>query len=322
MTEASRMCPACGTPEARPFLELDRESVTGEPYRVVTCTACGLHYTTPLPTPKELSELYAEGFYSAGNAQRPKPNALHALLQEGIFWQHRQAFAGRRPGRILDVGCGDGEFLRSLKARGWEVHGTETSSAACAIAGAKGIDVFPGALVDAHFPDRFFDVITLWHVLEHLPEPKVELKEIHRILADDGLLVIEVPNSASPTLRFCGTKWYPLDAPRHLQHFKPSTLKSLLDHSGFEWSDGQNYHFSDTTYAAYSIIDRMNLKFRPTGVRHLTDNLQPIGPLEKLLSIGFTGLILLACIPYPLLTILLTGNSELMTVVAKKSRTP
>jgi hypothetical protein len=160
--------------------------------------------------------------------------------------------------------------------------------------------------------------VTLWHVLEHIPEPIADLKEIRRIMRDDGRLVIEVPNSDSPTLRLCGPRWYALDVPRHLQHFSPSTLQQLLEVTGFRSTHRQNLHLYDPTIAAYSIADRLGFPFRPTGVRHLTDNLQKTTRVSKVTFSAFTLALVLLCIPYPLITTLLSGNSEVMTLVARK----
>jgi SAM-dependent methyltransferase len=219
----------------------------------------------------------------------------------------------------LDIGCGDGAFLQSLKSRGWDVYGTETSAAACAIARTKGISVHEGELASADFPDRFFDVITLWHVLEHIPDPVAELDRIRRMLRDDGSLVIEVPNSDSPTLQFCGGQWYGLDVPRHLQHFSPSTLQHLLDSTGFLTKKCQSVHPFDSTMAAYSVADRLNFPFRPTGVRHPIENPRTSGSAERLLFSILTLVLITLFIPYPIMTNLLSGNTEIMTILAKKS---
>jgi SAM-dependent methyltransferase len=301
------------------FLKTDKHSPTGERYQVVTCARCGLRYTNPLPTGAELAPLYAEEFYVAGTANGSTRSAFLTLFQEGVFWQRRRMLDRRQPGRVLDIGCGDGAFLQSLKSRGWHVYGTETSAAGCAIARAKGISVHEGELASADFPDGFFDVITLWHVLEHIPDPVVELKRIRRMLKDDGALVVEVPNSDSPTLQFCGGQWYGLDVPRHLQHFSPSTLQALLYSAEFQIDKRQYVHLFDSTMAAYSIADRLRFPFRPTGVRYPIDTPQTLGAAERLLFSILTFSLIMLFIPYPIMTNLLTGNTEIMTVLAKKS---
>jgi SAM-dependent methyltransferase len=257
-----------------------------------------LRYTTPLPTAEQFAQLYAEEFYVPGTASRSTRGVFLTLFQKG---------------------CGDGAFLQSLKSRGWDVYGTETSAAGCAIARAKGISVHEGELATADFPDGVFDVITLWHVLEHLPDPVVELKRIRRMLKDDGTLVVEVPNSDSPTLRFCGGQWYALDVPRHLQHFSPSTLQRLLDSTGFRTNARHNLHLSDTTVAAYSIVDRLGFPYRPTGVRHLTDNLRVPNSAQMLLFSALTLGLVILCVPYSIMTNILCRNTEIMTIVANKS---
>lgn len=200
---------------------------------MVVCAKCGLRYTRPLPNEGELAALYTENYYVRNSSRLLSTDTFRRLFQYSVLWQHRRTFAERQSGRILDVGCGNGDFLAALKARGWEVYGTEFSPAACDLAREKGVAVQQGDLLSAAFPDGFFDVVTLWHVFEHLPEPRNELAEIQRILSSDGLLVIEVPNNGSLGFRLTKKKWYHFDVPRHLQHFTPETLRQILLDTSF-----------------------------------------------------------------------------------------
>jgi len=144
--------------------------------------------------------------------------------------------SARKGGRLLDVGCGTGIFLDMMRRRGeWEVFGVEINEEAARYARGKlQLDVFAGELGEASFPTAHFDVVTLWHVLEHLHEPRLVLQEIYRILRDDGWLLLSLPNAASYEAQAFGEFWAGLDVPRHLYFFTPTAIRELLRQEGFE----------------------------------------------------------------------------------------
>ncbi|MCZ6677112.1 MAG: class I SAM-dependent methyltransferase, partial [Candidatus Poribacteria bacterium] len=138
-------------------------------------------------------------------------------------------------GRILDVGCGIGTFLHLAREHGWKTYGVDPSESGTAFAcNQYGLDVFCGDLFEANFPDQHFDVITLYHVLEHISQPNPFLHELHRLLKPKtGLLVIEVPNGGSIHSRLQKENW-PYVHPRdHLYYFSHRTLPRLLRKHGF-----------------------------------------------------------------------------------------
>jgi SAM-dependent methyltransferase len=223
----------------------------------------------------------------------------------------------RRQGRVLDVGCGNGDFLATLARRGWHVSGTDLSAVACDQARGKGIVTHEGPLTEANLPATDFDVITLWHVLEHLPDPTVELAEARRLLRDDGLLVLEVPNSGTPTFRLCGKDWVCLDVPRHLQHFTPPTLQQLLRQAGFAPVRRQNLHLWDFTYAYYSFMKRFGF-FERLGIHYFSTDFSRASNMAKARFLLCALPIALLSLPYSVLTTLLTGNGETITITARK----
>ncbi|MBA3414964.1 MAG: class I SAM-dependent methyltransferase, partial [Chloroflexia bacterium] len=244
---------------------------------------------------------------------------LASLFKVVLLRDRGRALLDRKPGRVLDIGCGNGDFLRFLKRRGWEVAGTDFSAEAAALARAKGIPVHRGDLASAAFPDRAFDVVTLWHVVEHLPHPHRELDEVERILRDDGLLVIEVPNSDCPTRRLCGTAWRQLDVPRHLQHFTPETLAAMLARSGFAVVRRQDFHAIDFDLVFYSVADRLGIT-RRTGIRYFSTDFRPASLRAKLAFLAFGLPIALLSLPYAAVATRLSGNGESLTVTCRKSR--
>jgi len=137
-------------------------------------------------------------------------------------------------GKLLDIGCGNGSFLKWLKEHGWHAYGLEINKEAVNLCKANGIEVFEGELIEVHFANENFDVITLIQVLEHVHNPSAILNEVHRILKTDGLLLIAVPNFGCLDRKILGADWPHLDIPRHLYHFELSTLKKLLEKNRFE----------------------------------------------------------------------------------------
>jgi len=153
------------------------------------------------------------------------------LRRVGDFPPHFPfAFFPTKPGgRLLDVGCGTGIYLDAFRRLGWDVCGVEISAEAAERARTHlGLNIITGELEDARLPDEHFDIITLIHVVEHLPDPVRTLTEVCRILKKGGLALLALPNVRSLTRYLFGSYWFPLDVPRHLQSFSPRTLRRLV----------------------------------------------------------------------------------------------
>jgi 2-polyprenyl-3-methyl-5-hydroxy-6-metoxy-1,4-benzoquinol methylase len=140
-----------------------------------------------------------------------------------------------KPGKLLDVGCGDGKYLNRMRPLGWSVEGVDFDSKAVANAKVQyGLDLHCGNLQDANFSSEMFDAVTMSHVIEHLPEPLVLLKEIQRILKPGGRLVVTTPNSDSLGHQKFGSYWFGIDPPRHLKIYSPRTLRICAEKLGFK----------------------------------------------------------------------------------------
>ncbi|HEX8947668.1 MAG TPA: class I SAM-dependent methyltransferase [Dissulfurispiraceae bacterium] len=140
-----------------------------------------------------------------------------------------------RMGRILDVGCGRGVFLSAMKEHGWETFGLELNDeTAWHAQNSLGLEVKTGRLADAKFDREFFDAVTIWHVLEHIPDPVAAIEESRRVLKPGGLLAIAIPNFGSLQARIAGRYWFHLDIPYHLYHFTSVNLIALLERHAFK----------------------------------------------------------------------------------------
>ena len=133
--------------------------------------------------------------------------------------------------RLLDIGCGVGSFLAFMKKMGVQVYGVEINSKARDICHKKNIEVME---TEQGFSPNSFDVITLWHVLEHLPKPEISIAAYRELLKKEGALVIAVPNFESHDRMYYQKDWAALDAPRHLWHFTPKGLIKMLNELGFD----------------------------------------------------------------------------------------
>jgi 2-polyprenyl-3-methyl-5-hydroxy-6-metoxy-1,4-benzoquinol methylase len=207
--------------------------MSGGEFEVVRCSTCTLVYTNPRVSPDQISLFYPHQYY--GDKSKRFRRVIEALLPTFKVQRAKTIMHYKTTGRVLDVGCGRGVFLAEMRKRGWEVVGTELSEGACGFAREElGLNVVACSdLRKCGFETESFDVVTLSHVLEHLPNPLETLLEAARILEEDGLLFLAVPNVDSFQARISGPKWALWDVPRHYYHFSPETLRRMLDLAGF-----------------------------------------------------------------------------------------
>jgi len=208
--------------------------VSHEAFTLVDCIACGCRYTDPRPDQQSIGAYYCSPAYiSHSNASRSLQERLYQVARRWALSRKHTILQALRPGgRVLDLGCGTGEFLGYLKSRGYLVQGVEPDLGAREMAIANhSIEVLP--TIDALPAQEQFQIITMWHVLEHVPEPRHTLKKLYSLLADRGFLLIAVPDHESWDARHYGPDWAAYDVPRHLVHFRRKDLQTLLPEHGF-----------------------------------------------------------------------------------------
>lgn len=238
-------CANCRNSDRRVIRKV-RERRYGMPgeFLLVRCTGCGLVRTEP-PPPDAAAYYPMDDYYAyrppgepsarqrrrIQDAYRPVPRSAPARLTG------RWLAPGMPPGpvgRVLDVGCGSGGFLKHLETAGWATFGVEPSESAVSAAHAARLEnVRCGELPDAGLPDSSFDAVRFWHVLEHIEEPRAALEEARRLLRPGGSLTVGVPNRRSLLARVARDNWFFLDVPRHLWHFDKRTLRELVEGCGF-----------------------------------------------------------------------------------------
>jgi 2-polyprenyl-3-methyl-5-hydroxy-6-metoxy-1,4-benzoquinol methylase len=182
----------------------------------------------------ELETIAAALPVPAGNGHNgASGGALHAGRLVRANGRHGDASQAFGRGRLLDVGCHIGVFLELAAARGWAAQGVEPSGWACAVARDRRLDVRCSTLRDAGLPTAAFDVVTMWDVIEHFPDPAAELREVHRLLRPGGLVGITTMNVDSLVARLLGARW-PWLMQMHLYYFSVRTMQALLERCGFQ----------------------------------------------------------------------------------------
>lgn len=166
-----------------------------------------------------------------------------------------KAAGNRKDADLLDVGCGSGTLLGLLKQRGFRVMGVDFSAEAANVAQTEnGVRVVVGSLTDAAFPAESFDVVTLFHVMEHVANPREVLSEARRILRPGGAIVLQVPNIDSWQFRVFGSKWYGLDIPRHVIDYSKAAMLRLLRDAGFVPRRIRHFNLRDNAPALVSSL--------------------------------------------------------------------
>jgi SAM-dependent methyltransferase len=223
------------------------------------CKACNLLFCTPFPSAEELGRYYDREFDYSWYTKRSwlkRAQASHRWLRTKEFLRS----ANRRRGRLLDIGCGHGWFLDAARRDGWEVWGVDLPSAASRHAReVLRLRVLESGIERAELPAQEFDVITMWHALEHMPEPNVAVEQVLRWLKPSGWLVIAVPNKEALGVQARGAEWVWIQQPFvHLWHFSSASLRALLEKANMTVERCQTY---DTWDALASYDIRREQKF-------------------------------------------------------------
>jgi 2-polyprenyl-3-methyl-5-hydroxy-6-metoxy-1,4-benzoquinol methylase len=256
-------CPVCLHPVTVPALTGTDVLFEATPrtFHLSRCAACDSLFLDPPPEPAEIATFYPATYWwksSSTTLKRFERLYRRAVLRDHLTFIVKAAAHIQprpRPFRLLDVGCGSGTLLGLLKTRGFDVLGLDYSSEAAAIAGTEhNVTVVVGSLEDAHFEDDSFDIVTLFHVMEHVTNPRQVLAEVERILKPSGRLVIQVPNIGSWQYRLFGATWYGLDIPRHVIDYSATSMQQLLNRAGFRVHRVRHFNLRDNAQALASTL--------------------------------------------------------------------
>ena len=216
-------------------------NTTDETFSIAQCRQCGITQTIPQPSPEIIHAYYPDIYYPTGEpSKKYYKHHIQRYERDKIAKIHRH----RSGGRLLDIGCGVGFFVREANSAGFKAQGIEFSEQAALVGKERwGLDVTCGDFLSHPYPESFFDIVTLWHVFEHLYRPKDILHKVNNILASGGLLVISVPNISSIQAGVFRERWYHLGVPRHLFHYSPQSLTGLVAQCGFVVKDVDHFSY-------------------------------------------------------------------------------
>ena len=249
---AARRCPICGGAGAPELLQApDRFHGRAALYRLVRCPSCTLVWLDQPPQPAEMWRHYGAD-YDAAIAQAAETSPDR--------WTGRRETVLRYAsgGAILDLGCSSGSFLAGFMGGPWKLYGIEMSPQMAKLAQDKcGAQVFVGDILAAPFEPNSFDVITCFHVFEHLYEPKAVLARIAEWLRPGGVFYGVMPNIDSACARLFKSYWYPLELPRHLFHFSPASLLTLAASVDLQVAEVRTYRESYVEHSARYVCDAL-----------------------------------------------------------------
>lgn len=266
-------CPYCNTPAQKVWAS----------QKLVKCASCSLTWFY-LPEPREDQALYSEGFYKLQDNRKSIFERIIFAEARHILRVIESKMSQTSPYQLLDFGCGKGQFLAMAKVQGFKALGIETEKERADFGREHyQVNVQTDFYQDGAITDEPFDVITLLHVLEHLPQPLGLLKELTgQNLRDKGMLVIEVPNYDSWQSQWAGQKWMQLDLPRHLSHWHPLLLQNAVEEIGFHLVKKEFYSLH------LGVLSMLDTLMKKTGYQgHLIGDLKHRKTALLMLRVGF-----------------------------------
>lgn len=231
-------CPICGAIAIHPALEAKDYTVSGETFPIWHCDNCTGRFTQDVPAAGDIGRYYqSEDYISHSDTKKGLVNRLYHTVRNitlaGKLKLVERA-AAKTSGHLLDIGCGTGAFLNVMHEAGWSVRGLEPDDGARAVAADRyRLNVHPIEGLFALQPATY-DVITLWHVLEHVHELHAYIAHFRSLLKPGGVLVVAVPNYTSTDAAHYGSAWAAYDVPRHLYHFSPASMEHLVSRFGMK----------------------------------------------------------------------------------------
>ena len=229
-------CPVCGFNEQEHFLTAKDHSVSGETFSIVRCKSCGFHFTNPVPAADKIGNYYKSDDYVSHSASaKGLINKIYLLVRKYTLRQKVKLVKRVSKGAdLLDIGAGTGHFLAAARDGGLRAQGLEPDEDARQFA-KQNLSLHLMDSADLHnLPDNSYDVVTMWHVLEHVYNLRDDVAKILDVLRENGVLIVAVPNKNSCDARYYKEFWAAYDLPIHLYHFTPADIRKLFDQFGWE----------------------------------------------------------------------------------------
>ncbi len=233
--EVLKNCPVCGATELELFLAGKDYFLTTESFEIVKCSNCGFRFTNPRPGAGELGKYYESTDYiSHSDIRKGLFASVYQQVRKYTLGRKRAMISKFQPGgELLDIGCATGQFLNYMSEYGWNVTGIEPDEKTRTRAISEyGLKVLPEEGLNT-IRNGTFDLITMWHVLEHVSDLNGRMEQLRNLLKPQGTLIIAVPNCDAYDAGKYGAFWAGYDLPRHLYHFAKSDMKLLAEKHGF-----------------------------------------------------------------------------------------
>ncbi len=232
-----KACPLCGGTQLKRTLTCVDHYASGERFHLCRCEDCGFIFTQDVPVEAEIGRYYETPDYiSHSDTRKGAMNSVYHWVRSYMLGHKARLVARqahREEGRLLDIGTGTGYFADTMQRRGWQVEAVEKNAGARNFAKEHfGLEVKPDTALN-EFASASFDVITMWHVMEHLEHLNETWEALNSLLKEKGVLIVAVPNCSSFDAQKYGTDWAAYDVPRHLWHFTPATIRQFSSKHGF-----------------------------------------------------------------------------------------
>jgi len=315
----SSTCPICRGGSLLLLSPQAIDYISNKSFFLKQCLRCGSVITVGTTT--SFDESYGEAYYNS-------PKGKFSPIFEKIFrWNHKRNAKllndRLHPQSVLEIGCGRAYLLRELKALGVDVFALESSSAAEWILDNDAVKIvrIPEESNDWPFRPSSFQLVIYWHVLEHLSDPAASLQQAEKVLDDDGILCVSIPNVSSYQARMKLTTWFHLDVPRHLFHFSKKGIIQLLEQKGFEIINVRSGDFIQNLYGWFQSLANLFTPQELNGLYRLLQRGKPfqtaskkIVALQLITAIFWVPLGIIGC-----LVETVTGNHGTITIYAKKT---
>lgn len=334
---SEKACPLCSTEETG-FFAYSTDyllKTTEKVFSLRECTACGIVFLAPIPSAEELRAYYPSGYWWSETSRAPGflsnlGKRLESLYRRLVLRDHvrfvleaaRHVSEEGEAVDVLDVGCSGGTLLHELSCRGILGRGLDFSEEAVAHAiRVYQLDCRVGDLTQAPWPGKRFSLLTCFHVLEHVPEPRAFLRAAEAALVERGRIVLQVPNIRSWQCRLFGPHWYGLDPPRHLVNFSDRALIRLLQETGFEIQREKRFSLRDDAAAwvssAFPSLDPLARAIRKTSRKRQAGEPSALGIFKNFVYF----VLLVAATPVALFDSL-AGRGATLMVEARRSSKP
>ena len=223
-------CIACGGKDHSLYAVKDS-------YKIWKCDSCDMLFLFPLPKPSETEAVYSKEYFSGAKGGFGYVDYdVDKEAMRSVFERYLRDFERilGKTGQLLDIGAATGYFMKIAEKRGWKAHGVEISMYAAELGRSRGLDIETGTIHGTAFGKESFDLVTMWDVVEHVPDPILDIGKACSLLRPGGLLAINTPDSGSWFAKFRGSRWHLLVPPEHIFYFNRASIRMILDKSGLE----------------------------------------------------------------------------------------